>query len=138
MIGDKSGESLVAGFWAAIQRRDWDEARRALHSQASMIWPVTAEKFNGADSIIRVNAIYPEGWSIDLNHISRLEDGRILTIVKVEHPPGAFFAISLFRLKQDLVEFIEEYWSTMEEPPDWRTSAAIPGLERLHEAVPAT
>ena len=123
--------ALVRSLWDRFERRDWTGARRLLADDAIMTWICTAERFRGGDAVIAVNAAYPEGWSIHLLDCAALADGRILSLIRVEHPPQAFFATSLFRLEHGRVAEIEEYWATAEPPPSWRTDGQLPGYERL-------
>ena len=53
-------------LWRHFQARDWTAARRLLHDDALAHWWATGETLNGADTIIAVNAEYPEGWKIML------------------------------------------------------------------------
>lgn len=125
---------VVRALWDAFERRDWTAARRLLADDAVMTWVCTAERFHGGDAIIEVNARYPEGWSIRVIDCSALDDGRILSLVCVTHPPQRFFATSLFRVAQGHIQAIEEYWATAEAPPAWRSGGNLPGYERLADA----
>ena len=122
---------VVRALWDAFERRDWTAARGLLADDAVMTWVCTAERFHGGDAIIRVNALYPEGWSIRIIDCAALDDGRILSLVCVTHPPQRFFATSLFRVEQGLIRSIEEYWATAEAPPAWRSGGNLPGYERV-------
>jgi ketosteroid isomerase-like protein len=123
-------EDVVNRFWAAFERRDWAGARRLLADDAVLDWPVTGERIEGADGIIHVNAIYPEGWTIHPQRTVALTAEQVYSVVKVDHPPGAFYAVSFFRLHEGRIRAVEEYWSTVEEPPAWRGPDAIPGYRR--------
>jgi hypothetical protein len=122
--------SPVAALWDAFERRAWAEARALFHDDAVLSWPVSGERIEGADGIIRVNAIYPEGWSIHPLRIRGLPGASAYSIVRVNHPPDSFFAVSFFDLRDGRIAAVEEYWSTVEEPPGWRTPEAIPGYVR--------
>jgi hypothetical protein len=99
-------------------------------NQTDIGWqPCTRERVLGADSIIHVNAIYPEGWTIHLVDCNVLLDGRVHSIIRVDHPPHRFYATSLFTISGQ-IESITEYWSTVETPPHWRTSGNLPGYQR--------
>jgi len=123
--------SIVLTLWQRFERRDWAAARRLLADDAIMTWVASAERFHGGDAIIAVNAAYPEGWSIHVIECAPLDDGRILSLVRVDHPPRRFFATSLFRIEGGLIRAIEEYWATAEPPPAWRSAGTLPGYERL-------
>ena len=119
---------VVRGLWAAVQARDWTGLRALLRDDLQALWWNTGERFDGADAFVEVQARYPEGWTLRLIEVARLDDGRVLSRVRVDHPPGVYFACSIFRMDDGLVASIEETWSTLETPPAWRTGGAISGL----------
>jgi len=123
--------AIVGALWDRFEQRDWTGARALLADDAVMTWVCTAERFHGGDAVIAVNAAYPEGWSIHVLDCTPLADGRILSLVRVDHPPQSFFATSLFRIDNGLIVEIEEYWATAEPPPAWRSAGNLPGYQRL-------
>ncbi len=125
------GLRAVRAFWAAVQARDWVVARAGLHAQMHAVWWTSGERFVGADAFVAVQSRYPEGWSIRLLEVSPLQDGRVVSVVRVDHAPHHFFATSFFRTDDGLITAIEEYWATLEPPPPWRGEALQPGWERL-------
>lgn len=129
---DNGDAALVVGqLWDAYERRAWTEAEVLFHPQAVLLWPVTGERIDGAGGIIRLNAIYPEGWSIKPQRIVQLSGDRAYSIVRVDLPPNTFFAVSFFEIHDGRIAKLEEYWSTVESPPPWRTADRIPGLSRI-------
>ncbi len=124
-------QRAVRGLWAAFQRRDWAAARALLADDMVSTWWASGERFAGADAYIRLQATYPEGWTIHLLEISPLQDGRILTLVRVDHPPQSFFCTAFFRVDDGRVQAVDEYWATLEPPPGWREDAAQPGRSRF-------
>lgn len=121
----------VRALWAAIEARDWACARALLADGLQATWWTSGERFHGADGYIAVQARYPEGWTIRLIECQRLEDGRVLSILRVDHPPQHFYATAVCRVDDGRVQAIDEYWATAEPPPAWREAAAIPGRERF-------
>jgi GNAT superfamily N-acetyltransferase len=114
----------VRRMWAAFQARDWAAARAVMQDDLQASWWASGERFQGADAFIEANARYPEGWTIHLLELVHLQDGRVLSQVRVDHPPGAYFATSLFRVDDGLIAGIDEYWATLERPPAWRDALA--------------
>lgn len=110
----------VRALWAAFQRRDWDAARALLHERVQVVWWTSGERFDGADAFVAVQRRYPEGWTIRLLELGHLQDGRVLALVRVDHPPQSFFATSICRVDDGRIAGIEEYWATAEAPPAWR------------------
>lgn len=121
----------VRALWSAFQARDWAAARSLLHDRLRAVWWTSGERFDDADGFIEAQARYPEGWTIRIIEAARLEDGRVLSIVRVDHPPHNFYATSLFRVDDGLVIGIDEYWATAEAPPEWRIAGSIAGSSRF-------
>jgi GNAT superfamily N-acetyltransferase len=122
---------VVRSLWSAFEARDWSSARRLLRDDLQAVWWTSGERFDGADAFIGVQARYPEGWTLHLIEAERLEDGRVMSLVRVDHLPARFFATSFFRVDDGLIIGIDEYWATLEPPPAWRASGALPGVSRF-------
>lgn len=121
----------VRALYAAMQARNWAAVRALLHAGMQTVWWATGERLVGADAFVAVNARYPEGWTLHLLEISRLDDGRVLALVRVDHPPATFFCTSIFRVDDGLVAGLDEYWATVEAPPPWREPGAVAGCLRF-------
>ena len=128
---------VVRALWQNFQARDWAAARALLHDNATIDWPATGERLVGADVFIRANAEYPEGWTIHLLQLAALQDGRVMSAVRVDHPPGSFLAQSVFGVRDGRIKSGEELWATCEAPPAWRAPQNLPGLQRLGLWQPA-
>lgn len=123
----------VRSLWACFQARDWVAARALLHDDATMHWVASGEHLLDADAIIRVNAIYPEGWSIQVISVDELVNGEVHSIVEVRYGEARFFANSRFGLDGDpiaRIRRITEHWASFEAPPAWRTAQAIGAYRR--------
>lgn len=83
------------------------------------------EHFGDADAIIRVQQIYPEGWTIVVQRIDAIEGDAAHALVEVRQPPQRFFCHSRLQAESGRIRYITEHWSTAEAPPAWRTAAAI-------------
>jgi GNAT superfamily N-acetyltransferase len=112
--------ALVRALWAHVQARDWAAMRAAFADDAVTLWPVTGERFEGADLIVRVNAEYPEGWRIAVQEVDAMADGRVHSIVEVPHGEQRFFAHSRFTFADTQIVQLCEHWATAEAPPAWR------------------
>jgi GNAT superfamily N-acetyltransferase len=119
----------VRRLWAGFEARDWAAARAVLHDALQVAWRGTGERFIGADAYIEVNRRYPEGWTLHLLELAHLQDGRVLSMVRIDHGDGTFFATSLFRVDDGLITAIDEVFAMVEEPPAWREG--LPGRERM-------
>lgn len=127
-----NGVEVVRGLWALFQARRWQEAQGLLAPDAVCTWWATGERITGAEAVIHVNAVYPEGWEIQLIEVNALADGRVHSIVRVALAGGpTVYANSLFTLRDGLIASLDEYWSTVEAPPAWRDNTGLPGWSRL-------
>jgi len=126
-----AGVRTVRAWWLALQTRDWARAKALLRGDLRVMWWSSGESFDGPAGFVESQARYPEGWTIQLIEISPLQDGRVVSVVRVDHPPQSFFATSFFHLEDGLVFAIDEYWATVEAPPAWRAAAALPGWQRI-------
>lgn len=122
--------ALVRTLWADVHARDWAALRVRYTDDATMCWPCTGEAFLDADAIVRVNALYPEGWALRVVAVNALADGRVHSVIEVRHGAERFLANSLFRFDAGRVAEVEEYWATALPPPDWRNPAAIGAYQR--------
>jgi len=122
---------VVRALWSALQARQWAAARRLMRDDMLAVWWTSGERYEGADAFVAMQAAYPEGWSIRLIECERLEDGRVMSLVRVDHPPKVFYGTSFFKVDDGQIIGIDEYWATAEPPPDWRSPPAIAGLHRF-------
>ncbi len=122
---------VVRQLWARFQARDWAGARQLVHDDAVIHWWASGETLVGGDAFIAVNAEYPEGWTIHLLQVAALHDGRVLSMARVDHPPGTFLVQSIVRVRDGRIAHGEDLWATCEEPPAWRTPERFPGLQRM-------
>lgn len=121
----------VHALWRAFEARDWAAARALLAPELQATWWTSGERFDSAEGFIRAQSEYPEGWNIRLIEVSPLQDGRVVSVVRVDHPPHHFFATSFFRVDDGVIQGLDEYWGMAEAPPAWREAAQLPGRSRF-------
>ena len=128
-----SAFTLLHRFWALFQARRWAEAQALLAPGACCQWWATRERFEGAASVVHVNAVYPEGWQIFLLELNELPDGRVLSLVRVDHGERSFYANSYARVDGGRIQSLDEYWSDTQPPPAWRNDPAqpLPGRQAM-------
>ena len=118
-----SREQLVRAFWAAFDAAAFDTAAGMMAPDAVVTWPCTGEIFRGRDNFIAVQRHYPGRWRIAVEKILIAAEC-VVSIVRVtaEASPGpSFRATSFFGCDESgRIAAITEYWSTDEEPPEWR------------------
>jgi GNAT superfamily N-acetyltransferase/ketosteroid isomerase-like protein len=122
---------VVRELWARFQARDWVGARQLVRDDVCVDWWASGEIIRGGGAFIAVQAEYPEGWTIHLLQLMALADGRVLSMARVEHPPGNFLVHSIVRVRDGRIAHGEELWATCEAPPAWRTPERFPGLAHM-------
>ena len=125
--------ATVCALWASFQARDWPAARAMLADDARLYWRASGEHLLDADAIIRVNALYPEGWALQILGVTPLADGRVHSMVEVQHGSRRFLAHTLWRFDGRLIVQGDETWASVEAPPAWRTAEAIGAYRRDEE-----
>jgi hypothetical protein len=123
--------ALVRALWAHVQARDWNSLRAAFCDDAVLHWPVTRERFDGADTIVRVNAEYPEGWTVAVKAVDAIADGRVHALVEVTQDGVTYFNHSRCTFCGTRIAEATEHWATAQAPPAWRTPERLgPGYRR--------
>lgn len=113
---------VVRAFWHALAKRDWDGVRAVLAPDVVVDWVETAERFTGPDAVVRVNAEYPEGWSIEVLRVVA-EGSVVVAEVQVPHRDIGVFRVAAFMEVADgLITRSVEYWNQVggSQPPAWR------------------
>lgn len=122
--------AVVRALWADFQARDWPAARARLADHAQLYWRASGEHLLDADAWIRVNAIYPEGWTLHIHQVTPLADGRVHSLIEVRQAGQAFIAHTLWRFEGTVIVHADETFATAEAPPAWRTAEAIGAYRR--------
>jgi GNAT superfamily N-acetyltransferase len=122
--------AMVRALWACVEARDWSAARKLFNDDAQVHWFASGEHLLDADAIIRVNAIYPEGWAIDVREVTGMADGRVHSMVVVRQDGQRYIAHSLWRFAGGRIAHVHETWAAAEAPPAWRTAEAIGNYRR--------
>ena len=113
---------LVRDLYEAYQRRDWDDAAKALHPEATLEMPGTRERLAGREGVIDFQRYYPEPWG-DLT-VLRVLGGADEACAEVEilGPEHTFRLAAFWRGDGGLLREGVEYWVTVggEQPPSGR------------------
>lgn len=112
----------VRQLWDRIQERDWEGVHGLLDAGLVVEWPVSGERIVGPGNFVRVNAEYPQGWSIRVLRI--VADGdQVVSEVEVPHESlGVFRAASFWTVRDGRITSGREYWteSGADPVPEWR------------------
>lgn len=121
---DEAMESsgVVRGLWERMQARDWAGVGELLAEDLVVEWPVSGERIVGRDNYVRINAEYPEGWTIRLLRIVANGD-EVVSEVEVPHTDlGVHRVASFWTVREGRIARGREYWSELgsDPSPEWR------------------
>ncbi|MEU6877842.1 nuclear transport factor 2 family protein [Streptomyces sp. NPDC046712] len=115
---------IVRGFWDRMQARDWAGLAALLADDLVVEWPVSGERIVGRENYVRVNAEYPEGWSIRvLRVVAQGED--VVSEVEVPHDTmGVHRVASFWTVRNGTITGGREYWTEVgsDPSPEWRAA----------------
>lgn len=120
---------IVHELWKRMQERDWAGVGALLAEDAVVEWPVSGERIAGRENYVRINAEYPEGWSIRVLRVVA-SGGEVVSEVEVPHETmGVHRVASFWTVREDLIVAGREYWSELgaDCSPAWRA----PYVERM-------
>lgn len=106
---------------------EYDEAAKLMAPEAVVQWCNTREIFRGRENFILANKKYPGArWRISIEKLLSVND-MIISVVKAQcsEPESSFYATSFFKLRNELISEIVEYWGENGEPPEWRIKEGL-------------
>ncbi|AZM58311.1 MULTISPECIES: nuclear transport factor 2 family protein [unclassified Streptomyces] len=119
----------VRTLWDRMQQRDWAGVGDLLADDVVVEWPVSGERIVGRENYVRVNAEYPEGWSIDVLRV--VPSGEVVVSeVEVPHVSmGIHRVASFWTVRDGVITAGREYWTELgaDPSPAWRA----PFVQRL-------
>ena len=122
-------KNIVKMFWNYMSNAEFDKVGD-LMCENSIVWlPNTREVFRGRDCYINFNKKYPGRWIITIEKIIS-RDNNVVTAVKVSNQNNEenFYSTSFFKLKNNIIEEITEYWEDNGEAPKWRIKEKLSEL----------
>lgn len=115
---------IVQELWDRMQARDWPGLAALLAEDLVVEWPVSAERIVGRDNYVRINAEYPEGWTIRVLRI--VADGdTVVSEVEVPHDTmGVHRVASFWTVRDGAIVTGREYWTSLgaDPSPQWRAA----------------
>lgn len=115
----------IKEYWKAALAQDAVKMRGFFHPGAWVNWHNTNEHFT-LEEFIRANCEYPDKWD---GKIERAEQYQSLIITAVhvfaKEKPLSFHAVSFFRIENDKIISIDEYWGDDGPAPQWRLDKHI-------------
>lgn len=113
------------GYIKALTSQNAEKLEGFFLSSAIIRWHNTNERFTVGE-FVRVNCDYPGEWT---GVIERVEDfgGIVVTVTKISAADGSYscHATSFFKIKNDKISELDEYWGDDAPPPDWRVKMRV-------------
>ncbi len=115
----------IKQFWKAVLKQDETAIKVFFHDTAYVNWHCTNECFT-VDEFIRANCEYPGDWDGNVERIECM-DNLIITVTHVfpKDKSSSFLVVSFFRIEDNKIMSVDEYWSDDGEAPSWRKEMHI-------------
>jgi ketosteroid isomerase-like protein len=115
---------IVRTLWDRMQARNWAGLAALLADDLVVEWPASGERIVGPANFVRVNAEYPQGWSIKVLRI--VADGEtVVSEVEVPHESmGLHRVASFWTVRDGRISGGREYWTEVAHDPSpaWRAA----------------
>lgn len=113
-----SAAETVAGFWAAVDRRDWDAVGATLADDVVYEVPQTRERVRGREAVVRFNAEYPGDWHLSVTTLVADERRAATTIAFVSPGIPDATGIAFFTVDDDgRIAAMTDWWPEPYDPP---------------------
>lgn len=112
-------------FWRATLQQDAAAMAGFFHPEAWVNWHCTNEHFTAA-AFIQANCAYPGDWDGEI--LEQIETADVTITITHVYPrdrSGDFYVTSLFRIAEDKIRSLEEYWADAGAPPRWRQAMQL-------------
>ena len=115
----------IQAFWEAVLAQKEHEIRKYFHKESYIKWHCTNEHFT-VDEFMIANCEYPGDWDGEIERIETLND-LIITVVRVypKNQAASFHVTSFFKIKDDKIQAVDEYWADDGNAPKWRIEKQI-------------
>ena len=114
----------VYDFWKLILAQD-EGVRKYFHGDAYVNWHCTNEHFT-VDEFITANCEYPGDWDGEVKRVEELNDTLItVTHVYPRDRTASFLVTSFFKVIEDKIVSLDEYWADDAPGPQWRLDKKI-------------
>ena len=106
---------FVIQYWDHIAAQNEKESKKYFHENACIRWHNTNEQFNVSE-FLRVNCDYPGSWS---------GENTIITATHVWSEEKSFHVTSFFKMAEEKIKGLDEYWGDDDSAPQWRIEKNI-------------
>ena len=120
----------ITEFWKYILEQNEDKIRTFFHRDGYVTWDWTNDHFS-VEEFIRANCDYPGDWAGEVERTEVVND-LIITVTHVypKDRSSSFHVTSFFRMEDDKIKSVDEYWADDGEAPEWRKQMGIG--KRIH------
>ena len=112
-------------FWRDVLKQDRNAIKKYFEKDAYINWHCTNEHFT-VDEFIIANCEYPGDWDGEIERVEQIND-LIITVVHV-YPKGkslSFHVTSFFKVVDEKIISVDEYWADDGDVPQWRVNKHI-------------
>ena len=123
-MGDEKKMNIYQ-FWKDVLKQDRQAIREYFQKDAYINWHCTNEHFN-VDEFIIANCEYPGDWEGEVERVEHNND-LIITVVHV-YPKDkslSFHVTSFFKIADEKIISVDEYWADDGDIPKWRLDKNI-------------
>ncbi len=119
--GIRNGLEVVDRYWSAFDRRDAEEMRHIAHDDLITEWPQSGESIYGAENCVLVLQHYPGGPpSRTAGRTTGCGDVWVTESALAYPERGPVHFVTIFKLRDDRIARITEYFAEPFEAPEWR------------------
>lgn len=122
MIKSSTNEFIIE-FWKTATAQDKAKLREFFSEDAIIKWHCTNECFN-LDEYIIANCEYPGNWNGEVERIVQ-NDNLVITVVRVWSEEMSCHVNSFFKIKNDKIVELDEYYGDDDKAPKWRIDKHI-------------
>lgn len=112
-------------FWRDVLKQDRNAIKKYFEKDAYINWHCTNEHFT-VDEFIIANCEYPGDWDGEIERVEQIND-LIITVVHV-YPKDkslSFHVTSFFKVVDEKIISVDEYWADDGDVPQWRVNKHI-------------
>lgn len=109
----------------SLTKENKEILRKYFDENASILWYETNEKFT-LEEYLQVNSEYPDEWIGEIKRIEEKND-LIIFVGEVKPKDNSFccYCTSFVKIKDNKILSLEEFWTKVSSPPEWRKELKI-------------
>lgn len=116
-------ENFIRQYWSCITTQNEKQLEKFFHKNACIRWYNTNELFDVSE-FMRANCDYPGSWSGEIERIEQIE-GTTITVTHIYNEKMLFHVVSFFKIEEDKIKELDEYWGDDGTAPQWRVDKHI-------------